>query len=412
VGAQVSRLPRGFQLWVGAATISQIGDAVAYFALGWFAAAYGGGAAGLVLAALIVPRTLFMLLGGAVADRFGSRPTMIVADSAMVVCALAAIALVLAFGPALPLLVAVAFAVGVVTAFSGPAGGAYPARVVEAPLVPRALALRNAGFQLASLAGNPLGGVAVAWGGLVGAFGIDAASFAAAILVVVLLPVLPQPTGGVAKGRAPRRSLVAEIVEGVRTAARVPALRTVLGLYALAGGLVLPVESLLLPLLARERGWTATQTGLAAGAIGAGALLGAVLIARTGPHPRAAWVSGAGLVGTGAGALGFALAPGPAVAVAAGVVDGVGLAMFIAHSGPVLVRCSPPDQLSRMQSLLGVVQSATLVVTNVAVGALAGAAGPVMALVVVAAALGAAGLFATTRHALDDERRRTGIEPA
>lgn len=53
----------------GAVTVSQAGDGAPYFALGWAASGYGGAATGLVVAAITVPRTVLMLLGGAVADR-------------------------------------------------------------------------------------------------------------------------------------------------------------------------------------------------------------------------------------------------------------------------------------------------------------------------------------------------------
>src|SRR5258705_32377 len=61
------------------------------------------------------------------------------------------------------------------------------------------------------------------------------------------------------------RSLVGEIRAGLRVAAADPALRWVFGLYAVAGGLVLPLEALLLPLLARSAGWSPAATGLVAG---------------------------------------------------------------------------------------------------------------------------------------------------
>jgi hypothetical protein len=66
-------LPRGYRVWVGSATLSQVGDAIVYFALGWAASGYGGVVAGLVLAGITVPRTVLLLVGAAVADRIGPR---------------------------------------------------------------------------------------------------------------------------------------------------------------------------------------------------------------------------------------------------------------------------------------------------------------------------------------------------
>jgi MFS family permease len=143
---------------VGAATLSQVGDAIVYFALGWAASAYGSFAAGLVLAAITVPRTALMLLGGAVADRLGPRVVLLAADGALLAGSLAAAVASAVLGSPLWLLVAVALVIGVATSFYFPASGALPARLVEPAALPRAMALRNAGQQAAMLAGGPLGG--------------------------------------------------------------------------------------------------------------------------------------------------------------------------------------------------------------------------------------------------------------
>jgi len=394
VGAQ--EIPVLFRVWVGASTVSQIGDAIMYFGLGWYASAYGGGAAGLVLAAVTVPRAVLMLVGGAVSDRHGPRVVLLAADVAMATVALAALAAVAGWGTPLWLLAALAAATGTLTSFAYPSAGAFPALIVPEPVLPRALALRNAGAQLATLAGNPLGGLVVAAGGMVAVLGFDALSFVAVVVVVALVrtpPVVPREV----------RSLLGEIREGVRVAAADPALRLVLGLYAVAGGLVLPLEALLLPLLARSAGWSAAETGLVAGAIGVGAFAGALGVSRTGTHRRAGLLAGIGLAGTAAGAVGLVLAPLLVWGILAGLVDGLGLALFIAHAGPVIVARSPATHLSRMQALLGVVQAITLVVTQTLVGQLASAAGAATATVVVAAALAAAGLLAGTRRTFDRE---------
>ena len=89
--------------------------------------------------------------------------------------------------------------------------------------------------------------------------------------------------------------------------------------------------------------------------------------------------------------------------IVAGLVDGLGLALFIAHAGPVIVARSPATHLSRMQALLGVVQAVTLVVTQALVGQLASAVGAAAATLVVAAALAGAALVAGTRRVFDRE---------
>src|SRR5256885_2238945 len=70
--ASTGAFPRTYLVWLAGAQASLIGDAALYFALGWAATAHGGKAAASVLTAITVPRTLLLLLGGAVGDRFGA----------------------------------------------------------------------------------------------------------------------------------------------------------------------------------------------------------------------------------------------------------------------------------------------------------------------------------------------------
>ncbi|MFD0348302.1 hypothetical protein ACFQ0M_24235 [Kitasatospora aburaviensis] len=87
-GARPAALPGRYLLWLGGVQVGLLGDAALYFALGWAASAHGGGAAGLVLTAITLPRTALVLLGGAVADRFGARRVMLAGDTVMLAATL------------------------------------------------------------------------------------------------------------------------------------------------------------------------------------------------------------------------------------------------------------------------------------------------------------------------------------
>ena len=74
-------LPATYDVWLAGSLVSQLGDAALYFALGWAASAIGGSAAGLVLSAIVLSRTVLLLLGGVVGDRAGARRVMITGDA-------------------------------------------------------------------------------------------------------------------------------------------------------------------------------------------------------------------------------------------------------------------------------------------------------------------------------------------
>ncbi|MEJ8643759.1 hypothetical protein WKI68_25080 [Streptomyces sp. MS1.HAVA.3] len=88
LSARPAALPRPYLVWLVGTRASLLGDAVLYFALGWAASAHGGATGALVLTAITLPRTLLLLLGGAVADRFGARRLTIVGDAVMLTATL------------------------------------------------------------------------------------------------------------------------------------------------------------------------------------------------------------------------------------------------------------------------------------------------------------------------------------
>ncbi|MER7766012.1 MFS transporter [Kitasatospora sp. NPDC096140] len=383
-----SPLPRPYLLWLAGTQAGLLGDAALYFALGWAASAHGGGATGLVLTAITVPRTALVLLGGAVADRVGARRVMLAADTVMLVATVALALVAGSRGTPLWLLVAAAAVIGTVDAFHLPASGSMPNRLVPADRLPRALALRQAGGQGAALLGAPLGGLLVAVGGLPGAAVADAASFG-----VVLLVLLRLRPGAAAPVDAPA-GLLREAASGVRLALRDPLLRAALLLTGAAAGALLPVMSLLAPLLARAHGWTAGTAGLVTGGQAAGVLAVAGLIAWRGGLPRAGVGAAAGLCTASVGVTLLALAAGPAAAVTGSAVTGVGSGLFACHLGPLVAAGAPDSHLSRVQALLTLVQSAALVLANALLGVLADTAGATLPTLLCALAAGTAGLTA------------------
>ncbi|MFJ8013900.1 MFS transporter [Streptomyces sp. NPDC096339] len=402
-------LPRKYLLWLVGTRASLLGDAVLYFALGWAASAHGGGTAALVLTAITLPRTLLLLLGGAVCDRYGARPVMIAGDAVMLTLTLTLVLALVRPGPAASpwLLVTVAVVIGTVDACYLPATGAMPRQLVGKEQLPRALAMQQAGGQIASLLGAPMGSVLVAAAGLTGAAVADAGTFAIVLLVLIRL----RPDFDVE--RSPRgEGLVAGTVGGVRIAAGHPVLRPALLLTAAAACFLLPVVSLLSPLLAREHGWSSEVTGLIAGGQSLGMLAVALVVSRRGTMSRIGRGAALGLCVSVPGITAMALAGTTAVVVAGGIVVGAGSGLFACHIGPLVLPCIPDTHLARMQALLVLVQSLALVVGNNVLGALADARGATVAVAVCAAGAfvaGIAGLLSKPMRRL--HRKSSGVVP-
>ncbi len=114
------RTPR---LLLGGATTSLLGDQFALIATPWLALQLTGDplALGLVLALGGLPRAGFMLVGGAVTDRFAARRVMIVADITRGVLTAAMAGVVLAGVVQMWMLFGFALAFGLVAGFAVPA---------------------------------------------------------------------------------------------------------------------------------------------------------------------------------------------------------------------------------------------------------------------------------------------------
>jgi predicted MFS family arabinose efflux permease len=266
---------------------------------------------------------------------------------------------------------------------------------VEKEQLPRALAVRQAGGQVASLLGAPLGGVLVASAGLPGAALVDAATFA--VVLVVLLRVRP----AFDVERSPRgEGLLAGAAGGVRLAVTDPVLRPALLLTAAAAAFLLPVVSLLNPLLAREHGWGAGAAGLMAAGQSAGMIAVSLAVTRRGAMRRIGVGAAAGLIAAALGIAAVAAAPTPVAAAAGALLLGAGSGMFACHIGPLVLTGIPETHLSRMQSLLTLVQSVSLLAANPLLGTLADTTSPRVTTGLCAAAVSAAALTALTSHPL------------
>lgn len=359
-------LPVAFTVWVCGALASQLGDAALSFAVGWSASAQGGAAAGLVLSAINLPRTLLLLLGGVAGDRWGARRVMITGDALMFVLAAVLGAVAWRWGTPLPLLLMVGVIIGCVDAFYLPSAGSMPRRLVADPQLARALAVRQSGGQLVTLLGGPVGGLLVAAAGFVAAAWTDSATFA--VVLVVLVSITPRSEAPRTQGKS---GLLREIADGLRVAARTPALRSALLLVGAAAGFILPVTSLLVPLLARANGWAAGAAGLIVGAQGLGTIAVTLIVARRGTGTRPTRTALAGLLVTAVGQVVLALAARAAVAGVGAFVVGVGGGLFVSHLSPILLGAAPRSHLSRVQALLTLVQSLALLITNVVLGSVA-----------------------------------------
>jgi MFS family permease len=189
-------------LWLGM-TVSLLGDGIFLVAMAWqvYALSNAPTALSIVGIAMTLPQIVFLLVGGAISDRFDRRLVMLVAD----VVRGTAIALLaaLAISGALELveMVAIVAVYGAATAFFSPAFDAIVPEVLPSAELARANSLDQFIRPVAlRMVGPALGGVLVAALGPGSAFALDALSFALSGAALLAMRALPPASGPAREG--------------------------------------------------------------------------------------------------------------------------------------------------------------------------------------------------------------------
>jgi MFS family permease len=182
--------------YIGYST-SQLGSFMSYVAIAFAVLDSGGGAAavGYVAAARIIPRVVFILGGGVLADKIGRRTVMLGADS-LRGCAQAALAVTLFLGrPELWIFLVLAVLLGTGEAFFRPAFGAITVELVPEDDLVSANALVSFGAAAAGIAGPVLAGIIVAAAGPATVIAVDAGTYGVSLIALTLLrlPDTPPP---------------------------------------------------------------------------------------------------------------------------------------------------------------------------------------------------------------------------
>lgn len=375
------------RLWLGEVT-STFGTQFNIVAIAVLALGQGGTALAAVLAAAALPRAALLIPGGWLADRIAPRRLVIASNWGRAAIVVVLVAAVGGGAATLPVLMALAFAVGVLDAIFLPAINAYITEVVDGDQLGSANAWLQGSGQVAALVGPALAGGLVAAFGPAPALAVDAASFAVAATVLA--------TVGRDLPRTPRAGTgLADIFDGIRAARedRPVGLMIVLAtifFFALSGPLAVAV-----PWLGTSAFGGSAAIGVLLAAWSAGALAGAAAGAaldRAG-RPIRLVLPIALAVGAGLAGVGLPLGLGASAAVLA--VTGVGGGAINVFVVTWLQRRVRPELRGRVLGLLvlGTVALSPLsiLLTGAVVGALGRAtftlAGALVVLIVVASEL-------------------------
>lgn len=269
-------------LWIGQ-LISVTGTQMQLVAINWHVylltkspLALGG--VGLVR---ILPIILCSLVGGVVADAVDRKKLMLITQGSMLLCAIALAVMTAAGLQSIWPIYALTAIASAALAFDNPARQAMLPTLVPAEDFPNAVSLGIVVFNSAMIVGPALAGLLLSIRGPALIYGINAASFVAVIVALLLMHASGRPR---AEEQAPQINLGA-LQEGLRFVWRTPIIVQTMTLDFVAT--FFASATALLPIFAAEiLNVGARGLGLLAAAPGAGSIVTGLLMARLGVNRK------------------------------------------------------------------------------------------------------------------------------
>ncbi len=265
-----------YRVWFVGALVSNVGAWMQATALSWVVLTeltHGdAGAMGITMALQFAPPLLLVSVTGWVADRFDRRRLLILTQSLLMLLGATVGLLILAGVMTLPLMYVFAFVLGLVAAFDNPSRQAFVSDLVDREHAANAVALNSASFNAARMFGPAVAGVVIVAVGTGWVFLVNAATFLAMIVALMVI----RTDELVPRVKAPGASRLAD---GVRYVGRRPDLLVTFVMVFLLGafGMNFPIFA---STMALEFGQTADGYGLLSSILAIGSLAGALLAAR------------------------------------------------------------------------------------------------------------------------------------
>jgi MFS family permease len=342
----ISLHTRNYRLYFIGQSVSLAGTWMQKMAQAWLVLELTNSGAwlGITLAAQQLPLLLLAPWGGLLADRMSKRSILIVTATAAMLPSILLGVLTLSHHMNVGLVLGLALIGGLIDALDKPARQSFPSEMVSAPHLTNAVMLNNIVQDTGKVVGPAVAGVLIAAVGLPYTFFLNALSFVAVIVGLLLMrPGELSVSDPIARGAGQLRA-------GLTYVRNTPKLLIPLALLA-SVGLVAYNFQLLLALLGRETFHGDARTvGYLLGALGAGSVIGGlalagVLQATIGRIVGAALVLAVLFVATGLS---------PTLAVGFGLVFalGAGSVLFKALASTWLQLTAAPEMRGRVLALL------------------------------------------------------------
>jgi MFS family permease len=383
---------RNFRLYIFGQSISLIGSWMQTTAQAWLVyeltrSSFWLGMIGFLGA---LPLMLLSTFGGALADHWPKRMLLILTQMVAMLLAFIFAALVWGKWITIAWIGALAFGLGIVTAFEWPTRQSFVVDLVGKEDLANGIALHSAVFNSARLIGPALGGALIALIGIAWCFFLNGVSFLAVIAGLWAMRLPPRASSS-GMPRSLRKSLL-ESFSYVRQT------RPVLGLLALVAMVTIFgwSFSVLMPVFASDvlKG-SAVTLGKLMSAMGSGALLSALAVAAIGNRlvPRRLLFSGLTIFVIAASL--FALSENLLLSIGLLVLAGFGLITFYITANTALQRRVPDHLRGRAMGIYAVAFGGLMPIGSLQAGVVASTLGPSWTVIIGAALCAIAGYVAS-----------------
>ena len=356
---------------------------------------------GVVAAAQFTPVLILGLFGGVIADVLPKRQMLIATQAALMGLAALQALLVATGAMTIPLLMLLAVLLGSVNAIDMPVRQSFFSEMVPVDEVGRAVAFNSAMFNGARVIGPAIGGVLIGVIGVAGCFAVNALSFLAVLIALLLMREVelhPAP-----RGARPRsaRAVATSLAEGLRYVRGTPIVALCVFVIGVISGVAMNFNVIIPPLARLTLQIGAPGLGALMAAVGFGSLTGALTVAALREPRRSMIVIGGALLGAFSVAAGVAASSDSVLAVPLTALAlfgaGFGAISMAATANASIQTTTPPALRGRVMSVYTTVFAGSTPIGGLATGAVVAALGATGALEVAGVLAVAAAAFAAYR---------------
>lgn len=267
---------RNYALFFYGQAVSQIGTWMQRTAVSWvvYSMTHSAFMLGLAVFMQQFPSFAFSFVGGVVADRYNRYKLLLLTQAASMVQAVLLAFLTLSNNYTVTGILALSVLLGIINAFDVPARQPLVHELVnDKSEIPNALALNASLVNLARLIGPALSGIVLEAFGAGVCFSLNALSFVAVLVSLLMMKLQPRETS------VERKPVFAEFAEGFQYIRRDPAISVSLLMLMTCSLLVLPYDTLV-PVISKVifKGDAATY-GYISSFVGLGAVCGSLFLA-------------------------------------------------------------------------------------------------------------------------------------